>query len=298
MGKVYEALQRAEAERGRRGAAVVPGVSAPPVASASAACASAMRGRLARIWQPDPASSSRPARSTTPTRSTSAASRCCSRTPSSPSSSARCAARLDALAAERPMRTIAVTSAMPGEGKTTAALNLAIVTSMSLGRRVLLVDCDLRRPKVHAALGLRPECGLAEVLRGEATLDRAVLKVEGTNLEVLPVRGDAVESVGAARVRTACARWWRSWRAATTRSSSTRRRPSRSRTRRSMSELCDGIVFVVRADATPREDVAGGARRPRPPARPRRRAQRRRRRSRSATATDRAVQDSGEAIAQ
>ena len=64
------------------------------------------------------------------------------------------------------MRTIAVTTAMPGEGKTTAALNLALVTSMSVGRRVLLVDCDLRRPKVHVALGLRPECGLAEVLDG------------------------------------------------------------------------------------------------------------------------------------
>ena len=72
--------------------------------------------------------------------------------------------RIDALAAERPIRTIVVTSALPGEGKTTAAINLAIVTALSLGRRVLLIDCDLRKPKVHQALGLRPEAGLAEVL--------------------------------------------------------------------------------------------------------------------------------------
>ena len=72
--------------------------------------------------------------------------------------------RIDAIASQRLITTIAMTSAFPGEGKTTCAINLAIVTSMSLGRRVLLIDCDLRRPKVHPVLGLKPETGLAEVL--------------------------------------------------------------------------------------------------------------------------------------
>jgi Mrp family chromosome partitioning ATPase len=68
--------------------------------------------------------------------------------------------RIDAMAANQALRTIVVTSPNPGDGKTTAAINLATVTALSLGRRVLLVDCDLRKPKVHLALGLRPEAGL------------------------------------------------------------------------------------------------------------------------------------------
>ena len=97
--------------------------------------------------------------------------------------------RIDALASQQPLGTIAVTSAVAGEGKTTASINLAIVTAMSVGRRVLLIDCDMRRPKVHQSLGLRPEAGLAEVLTQQVSLEEAVIKVEGMNLEVLAVRG-------------------------------------------------------------------------------------------------------------
>jgi len=49
--------------------------------------------------------------------------------------------RIDAIAAERPIKTVVVTSAFQGEGKTTASVNLAAVTALSLGRKVLLVDC-------------------------------------------------------------------------------------------------------------------------------------------------------------
>jgi Mrp family chromosome partitioning ATPase len=82
--------------------------------------------------------------------------------------------RIDAMASERKITTIIIASAFPGEGKTTAAVNLAAVTALGLGRRVLLIDCDLRKPKVHTALGLRPQSGLAEVLRKETTLDGAI----------------------------------------------------------------------------------------------------------------------------
>jgi len=64
---------------------------------------------------------------------------------------------------EKP-RTLMVTSAVPGEGKTTTAVNLA-VTMADRGMRVLIVDTDLRRPNVHRVLRMERGPGLADVLR-------------------------------------------------------------------------------------------------------------------------------------
>ena len=94
-------------------------------------------------------------------------------------------------------RTIALTSALPNEGKTTAAIGLARVLAMS-GVRTVLVDADLRRPSVANALGLRPQVGLQHVLDGTATLDDAlVLDVESgaVVLPMLRTRGGASTSV-------------------------------------------------------------------------------------------------------
>ncbi|MBW2725981.1 MAG: CpsD/CapB family tyrosine-protein kinase [Deltaproteobacteria bacterium] len=96
--------------------------------------------------------------------------------------------RIDSLAAQRPIRTVGMTSANPGEGKSTAAVNLAVVESLGVGQRILLVDCDLRRPTVHRSLGLSPDVGLAEVLLDRASLEQAVTRAEGTNLDALVVR--------------------------------------------------------------------------------------------------------------
>lgn len=253
MGKVYEALQRAEAERGRRGAAVGPGVSSQPVVS-PARRARAERGRLARIWnriqeqfhpaQVEDANTLNKRRITLLQPESFVAEQY--RT---------LRARLDALATERPVRTIGVTSSMPGEGKTTTAVNLAIVSSMSLGRRVLLVDCDMRRPKVHAVLGLRPEFGLAEILTGDATLEQAVVRVEGTDLSVLAVRAtpsNPSELLSSDRMRSLIEELARSYDQVIFDTPPTLAIPDA----KIMSELMDGIVFVVRANATPREDVA------------------------------------------
>lgn len=61
---------------------------------------------------------------------------------------------------DRPIRSIVVTSAVPGEGKTTTATNLAISLAFA-GKRVLLVDADLRRPSVHKLLGIENGPGLS-----------------------------------------------------------------------------------------------------------------------------------------
>ena len=68
---------------------------------------------------------------------------------------------------------ILVTSAMQHEGTTTVAAQLAASFARA-GRRTLLIDGDLRQPSIHAALGLGPEAGFAELLRGEVTPSVAV----------------------------------------------------------------------------------------------------------------------------
>jgi len=81
---------------------------------------------------------------------------------------------------------ILVTSALPGEGKTTVSTNLAIVLAR-LRRRVLLVDTDLRRPSVHRAMRLSAKAGLAALLRKAATFDELVVGcADVPNLYVLP----------------------------------------------------------------------------------------------------------------
>ena len=96
--------------------------------------------------------------------------------------------RIDSLSTDTPIHSIAITSANSGEGKSNVSINLAVVTAMNMGRRVLLIDCDMRRPTIHRSLGVNPEMGLAEVLMGRCSADEAIVKLEGTSLELLGVR--------------------------------------------------------------------------------------------------------------
>ena len=68
----------------------------------------------------------------------------------------------------RSLRRILVASAVPGEGRSFVAANLAQVMARQPGCRVLLIDADLRNPNLHSALGTSPTPGLAEYLLGEA----------------------------------------------------------------------------------------------------------------------------------
>jgi succinoglycan biosynthesis transport protein ExoP len=77
-----------------------------------------------------------------------------------------------------------VTSAMPGEGKTTTTVNLAMAMATT-GGRVLLIDGDLRNPSVAKAMGLEGGAGLTTVLLGQAGVDDVIQRWRDTSLYVL-----------------------------------------------------------------------------------------------------------------
>ena len=83
-------------------------------------------------------------------------------------------------------RTVAVTSAGPGEGKTLTAINLAVSLAQEVNWRVLLVDANLRRPALCQALGLEAQQGLSEHLTQGVALERLLIHPGLGNLTVLP----------------------------------------------------------------------------------------------------------------
>jgi tyrosine-protein kinase Etk/Wzc len=106
-------------------------------------------------------------------------------------------------AAVNEVKRLVVASASPQEGKSTTAGNLAIAFAQN-GHRVLLVDCDLRRPRVHQMFEQSQEPGLTDVLIGRASLDEVVQQTLVPNLVTLTsgaLPPNPVELLGSAKMR-------------------------------------------------------------------------------------------------
>jgi exopolysaccharide/PEP-CTERM locus tyrosine autokinase len=86
---------------------------------------------------------------------------------------------------ERP-RTILVTSAYPGEGKTFVSSNLAVSIALGIDEYVLLVDCDFRRPGIHKMFGYENKEGLHEYLTGQKELPELIIRTQIKKLSLLP----------------------------------------------------------------------------------------------------------------
>ena len=102
-----------------------------------------------------------------------------------------------------PPRVVLVTSSLPQEGKTTLAVSLCTFAALS-GRKVMLIDGDLRHPNVHRELGGGHENGLIEYLAGERNLDEVTLVNEETGISYLPVKrqtANPTELLGSRRMR-------------------------------------------------------------------------------------------------
>jgi succinoglycan biosynthesis transport protein ExoP len=105
---------------------------------------------------------------------------------------------------DHPPRVIVVASSVPGEGKSTLAVNLSTALSQS-GSRVILVEADLRRPRVTGYMGLVGGAGLTNVLAGTADLEEVVQQWADSKLMVLaagPMPPNPSEMLGSAQMRT------------------------------------------------------------------------------------------------
>jgi capsular exopolysaccharide synthesis family protein len=103
------------------------------------------------------------------------------------------------------LRTLAITSAVPGEGKTTTAANLAISCAQQ-GMKILLVDCDLRRSRLHRLFNVASTPGLTGLLLGQCTPAEALRATRVEGLTVLPsgvLPPNPGEILGGARMKRA-----------------------------------------------------------------------------------------------
>jgi polysaccharide biosynthesis transport protein len=156
--------------------------------------------------------------------------------------------------ADHPPQVILVTSALPREGKTTAAVNLA-VTLAQLGDRTLLMDSDLRKPGIRRALNMTigKEAGLSSYLAGVSTLDDVLVPHPTiSNLEALttgPVPPSPADLLSSHRMREAIAELRLRFKFIVIDSP-----PVMAATDAViLSALTDGVLLVVRSGETPKE---------------------------------------------
>jgi protein-tyrosine kinase len=160
--------------------------------------------------------------------------------------------RLYQIAGTRTLRRVLITSSLPAEGKTFVATNLVRSIIRQADRRVLLIDADLRAPRLHAALGAPSSPGLSDYLRGEADEYAIVQNSVANNLCFIPCGTKASnpsELLLSDRMRILldCVTPAFDWVILDSPPSLPVHDAS------SLADLCDGVLFVVRAGETDHE---------------------------------------------
>lgn len=208
MSRIHEALKRAEREKGRGAPPAPPQPAAPepaaaaPAAAAPAVASSAAAAPAAAVAMPAPAV--QPLAPVAPVVATAPALLDSCRRPHWHEDRTRLfflggkrnsfateqlrtlRSRLYQARETRPLKTVVVTSAMPGEGKTFVCANLAYAFARQADRRVLLIDADLRAPSVHGLLGAPAEPGLASYLQGQASVEKILQRGPHQNFYLIP----------------------------------------------------------------------------------------------------------------
>ncbi|MDP3480492.1 MAG: polysaccharide biosynthesis tyrosine autokinase [Desulfoprunum sp.] len=105
--------------------------------------------------------------------------------------------------AEHPPKTLLITSMEAQDGKTSTTTNLARVLAQG-GNSVLVIDCDLRRPRMHSLLGMANDIGLSMFLAGNITTEKIVFKVPDEDISLVPsgpIPPDPAELLGSKRMK-------------------------------------------------------------------------------------------------
>jgi receptor protein-tyrosine kinase len=99
--------------------------------------------------------------------------------------------RLNHMKSLQPIHSLVVTSPSPAEGKSLSAANLSLAQAHLEGNLTLLADFDFRRPIIHTLFGVDRSPGITDYLLGRVPLEKAIRKIAGTNLYIMPA-GEAV----------------------------------------------------------------------------------------------------------
>lgn len=151
-------------------------------------------------------------------------------------------------------RSVVMTSALRGEGKSVAAINLALAMAEVPGNRVLLLDADLHHPALESYFGLPRRQGLTELLRGTCSLDRAIRATSVQDVSIIgagTLPENPSELLGSERMRTLLASFKQrfSYILIDTPEAMTISDASL------LGAIADGIILVVRLGSTPRHYV-------------------------------------------
>jgi protein-tyrosine kinase len=157
--------------------------------------------------------------------------------------------RLFQIAAAEPLRTVLISSTVPQEGKTFVASNLAQSIVRQAGRKVLLIDSDLRASRLHHTLGTHGQPGLSDYLSGEADLTKVMQVGAERNLCFIPggrVMPNPSELLNSERMKSMLKRTAELFDWVILDSPPVIAVHDAS----SLADLCDGMIFVVRAGYT------------------------------------------------
>ena len=91
---------------------------------------------------------------------------------------------------DKPPKVILICASLPKEGKSTVAISLARMLA-SIGQKILIIDCDLRRPTIHKAFGVESNPGLVEYLAEKAALDDVIQEDQYSGAHILPAGAEA-----------------------------------------------------------------------------------------------------------